>query len=181
MARIYTRTGDKGETSLLSGQRVKKSDWRVSVLGELDELNSSIGVALSFLSFEEVEGVLKRIQNELFNVGVEIATKDGEVKRPASPVTDESVKWLEEQIDKFTERLGPLKDFILPGGSQPSAFLHLARSICRRAERALVILAEKEQVREVLLKYLNRLSDLLFVMARLVNQELGFTQEIWRK
>mgnify|MGYP001121411428 CR=1 FL=1 len=181
MTRIYTRTGDKGETSLISGQRVKKSDWRVAVLGELDELNSSIGVAISFLSLEEIQAVLNRIQNELFTVGAEIATKNHSGKPTNFSITEESVKRLEEQIDKFSEGLAPLKDFILPGGSQPSAFLHLARSICRRAERALVILAEKEHVRDVLLKYLNRLSDLLFVLARLVNQELGVTEEIWRK
>mgnify|MGYP001608936546 FL=1 len=164
---IYTRTGDKGKTSLMSGQRVSKSDLRVETYGTIDELNSAIGVVLSVISDKrkEIRKELIKIQNDLLEIGSALAN-------PASKqlkYLQQRVKEFEKFIDQMTEKMPPLKNFILPGGGKAGAILHLARAISRRAERKTVALNNKQKVDNNIIIYLNRLSDLLFTMARFVN------------
>ncbi|MGP4078102.1 cob(I)yrinic acid a,c-diamide adenosyltransferase [Halobacillus sp. K22] len=174
--RIYTRSGDKGQTSLIYGNRVAKNDIRVEAYGTCDEANSTIGLALSHLTKEgwaDKESFLEamqRIQTILFHVGAELATPKG--KEVKWQVKKEHIEELEQQIDKWDEDLMPLKNFILPSGHSASAGLHLARTVVRRAERSAVALKD-ELVNPLVVSYLNRLSDLLFVAARYVNQQLG--------
>ncbi|GAA0450693.1 cob(I)yrinic acid a,c-diamide adenosyltransferase [Alkalibacillus silvisoli] len=174
--RIYTRSGDKGETSLIYGKRVKKNDLRVEAYGTCDETNSMIGVARSHLSNEDFEGkeavieALHQVQTILFHVGAELATpKDQEVMWK---LKKDHIEALEKQIDDWDQTLEPLKNFILPSGHPSAAALHTARTIARRAERAAVAIGE-ELENERVVSYLNRLSDFLFVAARYVNQSLG--------
>lgn len=174
--RIYTRSGDKGQTSLIYGQRVSKNDLRVEAYGTCDEANSAIGVALSHLTGEDwkdKESFLKdmqKIQTVLFHVGAELATpKDKEVQWQ---LKEAHIDDMEKSIDRWDEELAPLKNFILPSGHQASAYLHLARTVVRRAERAAVAL-EGEIKNPLVVSYLNRLSDLLFVAARYVNKHTG--------
>jgi cob(I)alamin adenosyltransferase len=183
--KIYTKSGDTGETSLWGGARVKKSHPRVSVYGTLDEANSVIGMALSFLSApmadEEVAFErLTRIQNELFVVGSELATAAG-TKSTIVLIEESAVQQLEKEIDEMEASLEPLKNFILPSGSSAGAALHLARTVIRRAERECVDLkfSQGEEIRPVVIHYLNRLSDYLFVIARFVNKRLGQTETKW--
>lgn len=172
--KIYTRSGDKGKTSLLYGERVKKSDQRVEAYGTCDEANSAIGLALSLLVLDDQEAekdikeTLSHIQTTLFYVGAELATPIG--KKVTSTVTEEHVRELEVCIDRWEEKLKELKNFILPGGNSAAAALHLARTIVRRAERCAVNI---EQVNPMIIAYLNRLSDLLFVAGRYVNSQKG--------
>ncbi|WP_079478429.1 cob(I)yrinic acid a,c-diamide adenosyltransferase [Halobacillus salinus] len=174
--RIYTRSGDKGETSLIYGQRVPKDDLRVEAYGTCDEANSAIGVALSHLKKEDWEGKdafmdnMKRIQTVLFHVGAELATPKG--KDVMWELNKKHIDDLEQAIDQWDQDLAPLKNFILPSGHQASAGLHLARTVVRRAERSAVGLGE-EVNNPYVVSYLNRLSDLLFVAARYVNQKVG--------
>ena len=188
MTRIYTKTGDKGETSLFSGERVPKYNPIVECYGTVDELNSSIGVALNYLTSDSrLILPLTRIQNVLFHLGSDLSTplnptsdlKENRIARINDPLIIDLEKW----IDDFTESLPPLTDFILPGGSKAAAYLHLSRTICRRAERLLssVITNFKEQINEKTLIYLNRLSDFLFVAARIANLEQGISDSIWEK
>ncbi|MEX2209709.1 MAG: cob(I)yrinic acid a,c-diamide adenosyltransferase [Patescibacteria group bacterium] len=184
MTRIYTRTGDKGLTSLYGGQRVPKFKTRVAVFGSLDELNASLGVALSGITDEDIQKTLLEIQNTLFNIGAEAAeggTKAKKMIDDALRVGPMQVAKLERWIDAFEQELEPLNAFILPGGSGPGAQLHLARAVCRRAERRLSALGEEETVNPASLMYLNRLSDLLFVLARAVNHRAGVPEQTWRK
>ena len=173
--KIYTKTGDKGQTSLLFGQRVSKDDRRVDAYGTIDEANSAIGLALSFLPtnppLAEVRSTLQEIQQILFNVGSELATPEG--RQTDWSATEAHVTTLEDAIDSLEEKLPPLTSFILPGGSQPGAALHLARTIVRRAERLAVTIASESTVNPCVVTYLNRLSDYLFDCARFVNQVLG--------
>ena len=172
--KIYTRSGDKGETSLIYGQRVRKSDPKVEAYGTCDEANSMIGLALSYLRnefFEEKEfflTVFHKIQTTLFHVGAELATPKGKTVKWA--LTKEDIQELENIIDQWDASLEPLSNFILPGGHEAGAALHVARTIVRRAERCVV---EIEDVNPLVLAYLNRLSDLLFVAARMINMNLG--------
>lgn len=173
--KIYTKTGDKGQTSLLFGKRVPKDDQRVEAYGTVDEASSAIGLAVSLLPDEaalyEVRGYLSEIQQVLFNVGAELATPAG--RRPGWEATEAHVVALEEAIDALEDRMPPLTSFLLPGGSPSGAALHLARTIARRAERQAVTIAAKDELNPVVIGYLNRLSDFLFVCARYVNQVLG--------
>ncbi|MFC7064234.1 cob(I)yrinic acid a,c-diamide adenosyltransferase [Halobacillus seohaensis] len=176
--RIYTRSGDKGQTSLIYGDRVAKNDLRVESYGTCDEANSSIGVALSHLEREEWEdkksfmAVMHKIQTILFHVGAELATPKG--KEVQWQLKKEHIDELEKHIDQWDENLTPLKNFILPSGHEASAGLHMSRTIARRAERMAVALeSEGELNNPLVVSYLNRLSDLLFVAARYVNQCLG--------
>ncbi len=168
MLKIYTKTGDKGETSLLDGKRVSKNDLRVEVLGEVDELNSAIGVAIAQVSSGEEE--LTKIQRDLFKIGVLLGKREkGEGGRGKGESLEVGIKEFEKMIDKLAKKLPEIKNFILPGGGKFGAALHLARAICRRVERRIVTLSEKEKVDPEILIYFNRLSDLLFIMARFVN------------
>jgi len=178
--KIYTKTGDLGETSLFGGGRVKKSHPRVNVYGTLDEANSMIGFALSFLPPSESVTLdrLTRVQNELFQVGAELATQAG--KKNSCPfVTENEIQALEKEIDAMQSELAPLRYFILPGGSQAGASLHLARTIVRRAERDCVDLEGENAARPEVIRYLNRLSDYLFVMARFVNHAMKKGETPW--
>jgi cob(I)alamin adenosyltransferase len=183
--KIYTKSGDTGLTSLWGGARVKKSDPRVSAYGTLDEANSAIGAALSFfpslpspaLSLKRAQ--LIRIQNELFQAGAELATQDG-AKNSCPLVGDTEVAALEKEIDQMETSLEPLKNFILPSGSSSGSLLHLARTIIRRAERECVDLNDEHPLRLDLIRYLNRLSDYLFVSARYVNHELKLPETTWK-
>lgn len=170
--RIYTRTGDAGETSLVSGARVPKYDLRVEAYGTVDETNACIGLARLHVKGPKDE-ILGRIQNELFDLGADLATPETEAETTGSAlrVTKDQVARLESEIDRLNEDLAPLRSFVLPGGTPAAAYLHLARAVARRAERLIVALAAKEPVSRDAMAYVNRLSDLLFVLARHANAE----------
>ncbi len=180
MARIYTRTGDQGETGLIGGPRVGKDHARVEAYGEVDELNAVLGVVACYISDAQMLERLRQIQSDLFDIGAELATPANappSVKTRTLP--DERVKQLEAWIDEASNDLETLKHFILPGGSLGASYLHLARAICRRVERSIVSLGRQEPLRPALLVYLNRLSDLLFVWARWVNHREGVGEVLW--
>jgi len=187
MTKIYTKTGDKGLTGLIGGKRVWKDSLRIESYGTVDELNSSIGLAVSFLKDlmvqwdkSELENLLTKIQNELFDIGSQLANNDEKIKSTLPQITSRHVQDLEKIMDKLEGILPPLKQFILPGGHVLSALLHQARSVCRRAERKCVELWRKETIDEKIVIYLNRLSDTLFLLARWANQ-LTKTPEIpWK-
>jgi cob(I)alamin adenosyltransferase len=182
--RIYTRSGDDGTTALGTGERRKKYDLRIEAYGTLDEVNAVIGVARLHTADDPVlDAVLLRIQNDLFDVEADLCMPSEAGKGPGGAkltVTDAQVTWLEGEIDRLNAELAPLKSFILPGGSSAGAYLHLARTVCRRAERIMVALADKsgESVTAAALKYVNRLSDFLFVAARRMNDK-GAVDVLW--
>ena len=174
LSKIYTRTGDTGETGLGDGSRVPKDSLRVHALGEIDELNSSIGLLLAEELPANIRTALASIQHDLFDLG-------GEVCIPGhTSMGEEQVTRLEELLDSYNGELPPLKEFILPGGTRAASLAHLARTICRRAERALIALARAESVGNAARKYLNRLSDLLFVLGRTLNRAGGGSDVLWR-
>ncbi|MGH7476053.1 MAG: cob(I)yrinic acid a,c-diamide adenosyltransferase [Longimicrobiales bacterium] len=180
--RIYTRTGDAGETGLFGGGRVSKADRRVDAYGEVDELNACIGCAVAASDDHGLRERLEQVQAELFVVGAQLATPAAAQRgrRPDLPELNEgAIVQLEAWIDMAEAELAPLRHFILPGGSASGAALHLARTVCRRAERAVSRLAEKEPVGPEILGYLNRLSDLLFVLARVANRRAGAAEQTW--
>jgi cob(I)alamin adenosyltransferase len=173
LSKIYTRTGDKGTTGLGDGSRVDKDDLRVETFGSVDELNSVIGLVLASELDATIRNCLTRTQHELFDLG-------GELCMPGCIlIPEECVTQLETDLDHFNEDLPPLKDFILPGGSEPAARCHLARTVCRRAERLMVSLAKVEDINEISLRYLNRLSDLLFVLARALARADNGSEVLW--
>jgi cob(I)alamin adenosyltransferase len=178
--RIYTKTGDEGLTGLGGGRRVAKDHPRVRAYGTVDELNSAIGVALALGLTDRLAGELPRIQNELFDLGADLCWPSDDERRARIPtVQPRHVEHLEGLIDELNERVGPLTNFLLPGGTPGAAQLHLARTICRRAERETLTLSHEEPIGELVLPYLNRLSDLLFVMARVENHERGAPEPLW--
>lgn len=178
--KIYTKTGDEGETGLFGGARVSKASPRVEAYGTIDELNAAIGVARAAGADEELDALLSAIQSELFTLGAELATVPGKESLLKIPLLDErEIAKLEAAIDVSEARLSPLKNFILPAGTPTAAALHLARTVCRRAERAVVGLPEGEGARSEIKVYLNRLSDLLFSLARQVNQRAGVEDDPW--
>jgi cob(I)alamin adenosyltransferase len=178
--KIYTKTGDTGETALFGGARVSKASARVDAYGVIDELNSVLGLVRSEPFDEELDALLGQVQNQLFNLGAELASSpDSKVALGVPLVSEREVQALEAAIDRAEGELPALKTFVLPGGSRASAYLHLARTVCRRAERKLVQLAEREAIRLEAVRYLNRLSDALFVFARLANQRLGVADVPW--
>jgi cob(I)alamin adenosyltransferase len=181
--KIYTRTGDEGETGLFGGGRVPKSHARIEALGAVDELNAAIGWAVTQVAVGTTRQGLESLQHELFALGAEIGTPSdgGKVRRDTQGVGDEHIVALEDLIDLSEAELPELRAFVLPGGSAGAAALHLARTVCRRAERAVVRLGESEEMRVVVMAYLNRLSDLLFTLARLENQRAGRGDVEWRK
>ena len=175
LSKIYTRTGDDGTTGLGDGSRTEKDGLRVSAYGTTDELNSIIGMVLAQPLPEKVRMVLNEVQHHLFDLG-------GELCIPGHQAIQEThVTWLEEALDYFNDPLPPLKDFILPGGSQAAASCHLARTVCRRAERLIVSLKREEPVPPFSMQYLNRLSDLMFVIARVVARQGEGTEVLWQK
>jgi cob(I)alamin adenosyltransferase len=178
MTRIYTKSGDAGETSLFGGGRVRKSDPRVDAYGEVDELNAAIGVARAQVGSSRLEPLLERIQDELFTIGSVLATpKDSKAYAHVPKIQDAWIADMERSIDGFDAELAPLSAFILPGGTPLASALHLARTVCRRAERKVVSVPEPDlQV----IVYLNRLSDLLFTMARVANARAGVKDVPWR-
>ena len=181
--RIYTRTGDDGTTGLGDGTRVPKTHPRIVAYGGVDELNSVIGVALNVDLPDWIGEHLRQVQNDLFDLGADLCTP-GQGKGPGGArltVTDKQVAWLESEIDRLNAELGPLRSFVLPGGSLAAAYLHLARTICRRAERLTAELKDKagESVTPEVLKYLNRLSDYLFVASRYANGK-GAGDVLWK-
>ncbi|HEV8108657.1 MAG TPA: cob(I)yrinic acid a,c-diamide adenosyltransferase [Burkholderiales bacterium] len=174
LSKITTRTGDAGDTGLGDGARVPKDSARIAALGDIDELNSTIGLLLSEQIPPEVRAVLEQVQHDLFDLG-------GEVSIPGhSLLTEQQVESLERSVEEWNRALSPLKEFILPGGSRAAAAAHLARTVCRRAERTLVALGRHEPVGEPARRYLNRLSDLLFVAGRSLNRAAGGGDVQWR-
>jgi cob(I)alamin adenosyltransferase len=176
--RIYTKTGDKGETSLFGGARVPKDHIRIESYGTVDELNSFIGLVRDSIQAEEQRAELKNIQDKLFVLGANLAAQPG---KPLSlpPLVEQDILDLEQSIDRMEESLPPLKTFILPGGHTSVSYCHLARCVCRRAERLVVALDHNEPVEDILIQYLNRLSDYLFVLARKIGQDLGAAEIPW--
>jgi cob(I)alamin adenosyltransferase len=180
ITKIYTGQGDEGETRLSSGQLVKKNDGRVSSYGTVDELNSHIGLAITMNLSEPLRHNLKSIQNELFHLGSDLSyiSEEGQ-DRNIPQIEERHIAKLESLIDDFNAQVGPLENFILPGGTQGAAHLHIARTVCRRAEREVAALAELEPVGPYVLRYLNRLSDALFVMARYENYSKEVPEPLW--
>ncbi len=181
LTRIYTKTGDEGMTGLGGGRRVPKDSARVRAYGTVDELNSAIGVALALGLSERLTSELGTIQNELFDLGSDLCWPEDDERRARIPtVQPKHVRRLEGLIDELNEVVGPLTNFLLPGGAPGAAQLHLARTICRRAEREAITLSHEEPIGELVLPYLNRLSDALFVMARFENHERGVPEPLWQ-
>ena len=177
--KIYTKTGDTGETGLYGGIRVPKDAMRVEACGTVDELNACIGFVRSQIQDTGIDAILHRIQNELFDIGADLATLETHPKAESLRIPPTLTPKLEREIDWLEDQLPPLKNFILPGGSAGGAAIHFARTVCRRAERCVVALAKEEAVNPEVLIYLNRLSDLLFVLARVVNHRLGESEPLW--
>jgi cob(I)alamin adenosyltransferase len=173
LSKIYTRTGDSGTTGLGDGSRVAKDSLRVVAMGDVDELNSIIGIMQTEALGANIHAVLRAVQHDLFNLG-------GELCMPGhAMIKAERVVALETQLDAWNETLSPLKEFILPGGSRAAAYCHLARTVCRRAERTMTTLNNEENLTEISLQYINRLSDLLFVLCRILNKDTGVPDVLW--
>jgi cob(I)alamin adenosyltransferase len=183
--KIYTKTGDKGETGLLGGRRVSKADPRIVAYGAVDELNSSIGLAISFLrqkkQFSDLVDVLVQVQNDLFVVGSDLADPAYPQAGKTPRADGKMASALEPIIDRFESELEPITFFILPGGSVEASLLHQARSVARRGETAVVSLSKGQTINPAIVVYINRLSDMLFVAARLANKRLGVPDVAWRK
>jgi cob(I)alamin adenosyltransferase len=179
--KIYTRKGDSGETSLFGGTRLTKDSLRIEAYGSVDELNSILGVARAFKPSQDIDRILEAIQNDLFVLGADLATPQNKKGTKIKRISQLHVDELEKTIDRLESVLQPLASFILPGGSMLGAQLHVARTVCRRAERLVVRLAKKERIGEMPVKYLNRLSDLLFVLARYANKVAGAEETQWNK
>jgi cob(I)alamin adenosyltransferase len=183
--KIYTRTGDQGETALFGGRRVRKDSLRVEAYGTVDELNATLGAARAFVRDPDLDAILAVIQNDLFVLGADLATPltgeaHGKAPSQVPRTAPEHVAGLEDAIDRVEAGLDPLRTFILPAGAPGAGLLHLTRAVCRRAERRVVALARRESINPQSVAYLNRLSDLLFVLARLENQRAGVPDVPWR-
>ena len=184
--KVYTRTGDAGKTRLVGGTECYKDDMRVEVYGTVDELIASIGVCIELLketnnnNFDSLVKILLSVQNQLFDLGTQIASPCSSKKEKLPHLSENVVSRLESEIDDVNTLLSDLTSFVLPGGSIVNAYFHIARTICRRAERKLVTLSKKEKIDLINLKYLNRLSDALFVWSRWVNIEIGATENLWK-
>lgn len=180
ITKVYTRGGDRGQTSLGGGQRVSKAAQRIEAFGTVDELNSQLGTALASGLDGTIASLLAAIQNDLFHLGSDLCFPEADKQaHPVPRIEERHVRTLEGAIDEMSAELGPLANFILPGGSPGAAQLHVARTVCRRAERAVVSLASEEPVGEWTIPYLNRLSDALFVMARLENRRRDVADPLW--
>lgn len=175
LTKIYTRTGDQGKTGLADGSRVDKFNPRIESLGSIDELNSIIGILLTEKLPEDIKSTLKKIQHDLFDIGGELSIPE------YMKITNTKIDFLEKILDSMNKELPALKEFILPGGSKASSYCHLARTVCRRAERNLFNLAQTDKVNKASLKYINRLSDMLFVLARFLNKTSQLNDVFWEK
>lgn len=180
MMKIYTKTGDTGSTSLFGGRRVSKSDLRIETYGTVDELNSHIGLLRDQQVNEIRKNILVEIQDRLFTMGSMLATEPGNTKVKIPVLAEADIQQLEKEIDAMDSALPPMKSFVLPGGHQSVSFCHIARTICRRAERLAVALHNQEKMDELIIKYLNRLSDYLFVLSRKMTQELNAEETPWK-
>lgn len=179
--KIYTKTGDKGTTALVGGRRVSKGALKIESYGTVDELTSWIGLIRDQPVNEPRRDVLKEIQDRLFTIGADLASEPEELrKKPIPSLFDEDITLLEKEMDKMDTELPPLRAFVLPGGHQSVSYAHLGRTVCRRAERLVIRLAEEEEVNPMVVKYLNRLSDYLFVLSRKMTQELGSEEITWK-
>jgi cob(I)alamin adenosyltransferase len=189
ITRVYTRTGDLGDTALVGGRRVPKDSPRIAAYGTLDELNAAVGLARTFNEERLAQGddarwldeTLRRIQNELFDLGSELATPPDAAYEGMFRVGEAEVTALEQLMDRCQEDLEPLKSFVLPGGGRVNAFLHQARTVCRRAEREVLVLSRAEPIGEWPLRYVNRLSDVFFVLSRWVARRLGEREYLWER
>jgi cob(I)alamin adenosyltransferase len=189
ITRVYTRTGDKGDTGLVGGRRVPKDSPRIEAYGAVDELNSILGLARVFNAqnlkrgkkYRWLDQILRRLQNELFDLGSELATPPDAAYEGMFRVGEREVTALEQLMDECQKSLAPLKSFVLPGGGHVGGFLHQARTVCRRAERRILALSRAEPIGEWPLKYVNRLSDLLFVLSRWAGKHLGETEYLWER
>jgi cob(I)alamin adenosyltransferase len=189
ITRVYTRTGDKGETGLVGGKRVPKDSPRIEAYGTIDELNSIVGLARVFneekLSESEahryLDSVLRQIEDELFDLGSELATPPDFFQEGMYRVGEREVKKLEQVMDECQKELEPLKSFVLPGGGRIGAYLHQCRTVCRRAEREILRLSRVEELNEWSLKYVNRLSDLFFVLSRWISKQTGEAEYLWQR
>ncbi len=189
ITRVYTRRGDRGETDLVGGTRVTKDSPRIEAYGAIDELNAAIGVARALNQAEirrhracrELDGILRKLQSELFDVGSELATPSAAFEPGMFRVGPAEIAALEKVMDRCQQDLAPLKSFVLPGGGRLSAALHVARTVCRRAERDVLRLMRVEEVSEHVLAYVNRLSDLLFVLSRWIGHHLGEKEYLWER
>lgn len=179
--KIYTRKGDAGKTGLFGGSRVRKDNLRIEAYGAIDELNCVIGAARSLIEDREIAGTLESIQHDLLAIGAQLADPkyDPKKRKPKTRIGPARVGTFEQLIDRYERELSPLRGFILPAGTPPACMLHVARAVCRRAERRIVALSSKVKVSPVVLKYVNRLSDLLFVLARVENKHGGEKQVEW--
>lgn len=181
MWHIYTKSGDKGETGLLASKRVLKNDARIEAIGEVDELNASLGVLLALRQaqgdIEKTQGILTQVQNDTFVIGAQLADAEGKSQKG---IQESHVHFLENEIDILEKKLSPLTNFILPGGTPFAAHAHLARAVCRRAERRIVALAQTSPISSQVIIYLNRLSDLLFMLARNELHEKNVPEKIWK-
>ena len=184
--KVYTKSGDKGQTYLVGGKKIAKDDIRICSYGEIDELNAYIGGCRQLIveksdnsEFKKLSNILYRIQNELFNLGNMLATLDEDIKKGMPRIEDSHIKKMENEIDYFNENLPDLKSFVLPGGSQLNIWFHISRTLCRRCERTVVSLSQKESVDAIIVKYLNRLSDGLFVWSRWVNVMQSHPEVSW--
>lgn len=178
--KIYTKTGDKGDTSLFGGQRVPKDALRIEAYGTVDELNSVLGIVRADNTDAEIDAVLDRVQNDLFALGADLATPRSAATKQVKRIEPKDSKHLEKSIDSFEMHLKPLRSFILPGGSPVASRLHFARTVCRRAERTVVRLSRNEDIGDGITIFLNRLSDLLFVMARYANHVANIPETKWK-
>src|ERR1043166_7722161 len=189
ITRVYTRTGDKGETALVGGKRVPKASERIEAYGTIDELNSIVGLARAFNEEKIPENnahrflneVLCQIQDELFDLGSELATPEDFFKPGMYRISEQEIKKLENLMDQCHEELEPLKSFVLPGGGTIAAYLHQCRTVCRRAERDILRLSRVEPINECTLKYVNRLSDLFFVLSRWISKKTGKDEYLWQR
>ena len=182
--KIYTKTGDQGTTSLFTGKRVSKSSMRVQAYGTMDELNSWLGLLRTSVLEKDIQKIITRIQNELFELSADLATPvksaKGKRHKEVPRISKKQIGQLEKWIDQYQEELPPLKEFILPGGSLSSGYMHITRSVCRRAEREVVKLKLQEKVNPLVSIYLNRLSDLFFVLARIINKRHKVAEPHWK-
>jgi cob(I)alamin adenosyltransferase len=189
ITKVYTRTGDKGETALVGGKRVPKDSPRIDAYGTIDELNSIVGLARVFNeesldageAHQFLDGVLCQIQDELFDLGSELATPPEFFKEGMYRVSESEIDRIEKSIDRCQKDLEPLKSFILPGGGRIGAYLHQCRTVCRRAEREILRLSRSEDINDCALKYVNRLSDLFFVLSRWIAKQTGEPEYLWQR
>ena len=178
--KIYTKFGDSGETALYGGKRIPKDALLIEAIGTVDELNAYIGYAQTQIQEADISELLDRIQNHLFAVGADLATPESHTKSTEIRISDDFTSEMEEAIDRLSDELSPLTNFILPGGGTAGALLHVARAVCRRGERCVVRLSREADINPEIIRCLNRLSDLLFVFARVVNHRSQMSEQIWK-